>query len=355
MLYEKACYKNFDNLQGLRFIAFLFVFYNHSYTWLGSNKIYDLGARGVEIFFVLAGFLVAYHYSNSELQNSIKASINYVYKKCKKFYVLHIITFVCFFVLPFTKILKNEFDESKIYEFWTCAFLNITLLRSWVWTPNIEFSFNGPTWFLSSILLSYFLVPQIVNYFKNKNYQFYLFSFLFIFLLKLFLDTYCIKYTELYKVFYLYINPIYRVFDFLLGYMFFLLIKDESINLSKKEVSLFQLIILIIYLFSCFKFYRIWLSAIYILLSLMLIYVMIQENGILNYIFGNKLLVFLGNISFELFMLHMIALKLSNFINSAFLSSYFSKNVLWFLALLMTILLSYIASQKPWRFLKMGF
>lgn len=97
MLYEKACYKNFDNLQGLRFIAFLFVFYNHSYTWLGSNKIYDLGARGVEIFFVLAGFLVAYHYSNSELQNSIKASINYVYKKCKKFYVLHIITFVCFF------------------------------------------------------------------------------------------------------------------------------------------------------------------------------------------------------------------------------------------------------------------
>ena len=191
---------------------------------------------------------------------------------------------------------------------------------------------------LSSILLSYFLVPQIVNYFKNKNYQFYLFSFLFIFLLKLFLDTYCIKYTELYKVFYLYINPIYRVFDFLLGYMFFLL-----------------LIILIIYLFSCFKFYRIWLSAIYILLSLMLIYVMIQENGILNYIFGNKLLVFLENISFELFMLHMIALKLSNFINSAFLSSYFSKNVLWFLALLMTILLSYIVSKKPWRFLKMGF
>ena len=208
---------------------------------------------------------------------------------------------------------------------------------------------------LSSILLSYFLVPQIVNYFKNKNYQFYLFSFLFIFLLKLFLDTYCIKYTELYKVFYLYINPIYRVFDFLLGYMFFLLIKDESINLSKKQVSLFQLIILIIYLFSCFKFYRIWLSAIYILLSLMLIYVMIQENGILNYIFGNKLLVFLENISFELFMLHMIAFKLSNFINSAFLSSYFSKNVLWFLALLMTILLSYIVSKKPWRFLKMGF
>ena len=81
----------------------------------------------------------------------------------------------------------------------------------------------------------------------------------------------------------------------------------------------------------------------------------IFKNGILNYIFGNKLLVFLENISFELFMLHMIALKLSNFINSAFLSSYFSKNVLWFLALLMTILLSYIVSKKPWRFLKMGF
>ena len=123
MLYEKACYKNFDNLQGLRFIAFLFVFYNHSYTWLGSNKIYDLGARGVEIFFVLAGFLVAYHYSNSELPNSIKASINYVYKKCKKFYVLHIITFVCFLFCRLRKFSKTNSMKAKFMNFGLVLFL----------------------------------------------------------------------------------------------------------------------------------------------------------------------------------------------------------------------------------------
>ena len=86
-----------NNLQGLRFIGFLLIFLNHSYWDLGIGKVFDFGARGVEIFFVLSGYLVAYNYTDKDLDSSFKGSLNYVYKKLKKFYALHLVTFVCFF------------------------------------------------------------------------------------------------------------------------------------------------------------------------------------------------------------------------------------------------------------------
>ena len=95
---KREQYKSqFNNLQGLRFFAFLLIFLNHSYWYLGISKVFDYGARGVEIFFVLSGYLVAYNYCDKEIGNTFNDSVHYVYKKLKKFYVLHIVTFVCFF------------------------------------------------------------------------------------------------------------------------------------------------------------------------------------------------------------------------------------------------------------------
>lgn len=156
--------KVFNNLQGLRFVAFALVFLNHTYWYLGMNKkIFDFGARGVEIFFVLAGFLVAYHYSDKELDCTLKGSFSCMYSKLKKFYVLHLMTFVCFFSTPFRKFLKGQLTEIQSMEFWVNSILNITLMKSWY--PPAKFTFNGPTWFLSSILFAYFLVPSIVKFF----------------------------------------------------------------------------------------------------------------------------------------------------------------------------------------------
>lgn len=81
-----------NNLQGLRFLAFILVYLNHAYWMVSSSKLFDYGARGVEVFFVLSGWLIAYNFSNKsnkELDSSWAACFIYLRDKLKNsiFYI----------------------------------------------------------------------------------------------------------------------------------------------------------------------------------------------------------------------------------------------------------------------------
>lgn len=338
----------FNNLQGLRFIAFIFVFYNHSY-WLIDNNTYYLGARGVEIFFCLSGYLIAYHYSDIEKGYSIKDSLVYLKNKVKKFYMLHLLTFFCFFILSFKDYLSNSFNNEQTKEFFISAFFNITLLRSWV--PNVEFLFNGPTWFLSSIIFSYFFVPQVIHFYKNKSNIFYLLFFLLIFFIKVYIFFLGIKLPWIYDFVNLYINPLYRFLDFLLGYNFYLITyKVQKECLPPRWIDAFQIGMLLLYISACFLFYKICTPGIYVLMALTLIYSLTFKGKILKQIIGNKLFVYLGNITFELFILHMLSIRVCNYFNKVILDNFFIKKEIWLICLLASILMGIIVREKPWKY-----
>lgn len=333
----------FNNLQGLRALGFLFIFLNHCYWLISKTKPFDFGARGVEIFFVLSGFLIAYHYSDKNLPGSWKDSWAFMIQKLKKFYVLHIITFLVMLVyLSYKFYLAGRIPYGNWSTFTSYAVLNITLLKSW-YRPA-AFSFNGVSWFLSSIIFMYFLTPKTIRFFKGRKYSEHVILFVFLLAIKFILDTWGYKIVHAPDFFSWYLNPAYRFLDFLLGYASCLVLYKDKFNSSlylppQKIISAIQLITLLIYLFACYFFNRLWLPAPFILLTLLLIYTCTIKNGIINYFLGNPLVVHLGNISFELFLIHKVVIDILASRIALYFSHYLTIGILFCICILLAELL----------------
>lgn len=146
-----------------------------------------------------------------------------------------------------------------------------------------------------------------------------------------------------------YVNPAYRSIDFLLGYLFYLLINAEGMNISKLRISLIQMIFLILLPFCWIKFDRIWTPTNFILISLIFIYLNTIKGSICDFILGNKLFVYLGDISFELFILHSVALKVTKKINSLLDNLLVNENY-WIVAFLLNIFLAVVVVKIFGRF-----
>lgn len=83
-------------------------------------------------------------------------------QKVRKFYILHLITFIAILLLWLYRFHKFGIHyEGGIHEFILDGVLNLTLLQSWY--DPAKFSFNGVSWFLSSIIFMYFCTPYLIH------------------------------------------------------------------------------------------------------------------------------------------------------------------------------------------------
>ena len=143
------------SLQGLRTLAFLGVFVSHT-------GLFELGAWGVSVFFVLSGFLMAYVYSEREPVTGIKASLMFSIRKLKKLYPLHILMLLA--ALPFELIsVIRGFSIHALLLLCEKIGLNITLLQDWVPVQASYYSLNAVAWYLSACLLLYAAFPGILR------------------------------------------------------------------------------------------------------------------------------------------------------------------------------------------------
>lgn len=140
------------------------------------------------------------------------------------------------------------------------------------------------------------------------------FSFLVLFLVKMAFDTFGYKMgmNPWPGVFGWYCNPAYRLFDFLLGYTGFLVLEKTSLKMHSWMISLIQCIALAFYFAACRLFDQQWVPAPFILLTIVLIFTFTLPDGIFDDIFGNRILTHLGNISFELYIVHQVNINLMN-------------------------------------------
>jgi peptidoglycan/LPS O-acetylase OafA/YrhL len=105
----------FVNLDGLRFYAFLAVFFAHSfwaeYDYINKNKYFALlkivaykGVLGVNFFFVLSGFLITYLLLQERFATGKIDILAFYMRRILKIWPLYyLIVLIGFFVVPFTQ------------------------------------------------------------------------------------------------------------------------------------------------------------------------------------------------------------------------------------------------------------
>lgn len=205
------------SLQALRVVAFIMIFLHHSYD---QQHVFtpDFGMRAVETFFVLSGFLMMYHYWKNPykvLEATLLGCCKLGWKKVKKFYLLHLLTFFFAAIWVVHALYKNGFPEVDVYRTIASAGLNLLLLQSWFNFSAWEF--NGLSWFLSTLMACYFMTPYILHFLerlvtiKNKVYL-----FLLVLIVKGILDWYFTGPWDSIR-FFLYVNPLYRFWDYFAG------------------------------------------------------------------------------------------------------------------------------------------
>ena len=206
---------------------------------------------------------------------------------------------------------------------------------------------------MSTILLAYFLVPKITKFLQNRPYVVHvcLFIGLFIglFILKFVLDTWGYRMPHRFVVFSLYVNPAYRLMDFYLGYLAFVVsIPLLELRIEKWKVSILQVVLCVLYGVSVYCFPKYWFPAPYILLTSILVIALCQQ-GVVSSVMGNSIFVGLGGISFEFFILHQVLQKYIGTLNRLCLGGCLHGWSMWLVYLIVPLVCAWLWQRSVLR------
>jgi peptidoglycan/LPS O-acetylase OafA/YrhL len=313
------------SLTSLRFFAVMLIVVHHLRqpllpSLLQNEKFDNAGIIGVTFFLFLSGFVMPLNYGTC---NDIKNYFYFVWNRLVRVYPVHILTFLLSLIIIF---LYNEPLKLHI------AFINIFLLQSYLPFQRIFFSFNFVSWILSTLFFFYFIFP-VVNQRPKFLWGAILSSVGCLIISMAYIET-----SQNPPILWLlYIFPANRLLVCLAGVissMLFLALHQKLKNSKGKYLAsileLFSMLLLIDFIFwgnltifldrllfiIPFKksihplnlyFTASTLPAFFILMTFGF------EMGIISQFLAKRVFVFLGNISFSLFMFHQLFFRFLGF------------------------------------------
>lgn len=334
-------------LTSLRFIFALFVFLSHLgflsqgrddvFSWLFDHVFYE-GYIGVSFFFMLSGFVLALNYKSkiSERQISIK---QFLVARIARIYPMHVITLLVAIPLTFSP----EFPITGVW--FEKLMLNGFLVQSFIPFTEFYFSFNIISWSISDELFFYCMFPLLILLLiklQVRTRVVILFGLLLVNILLFFMLP-----KELHHTF-LYVNPFVRIIDFIIGIALFeiysrLKAKPTTWNFNYLE---WGSVLLFILFFSLHEFVPESLRyAIFYWPSMCLILLVFAfQKGALSRLLSNRVLIFLGEISFSFYLIHWLGIRYFDIFNKRFFSD--EKGIVFVLAVFVFSLAASAISYK---------
>ena len=342
-MFLKKNTKEFDsNIQGLRGLSVIFVLLFHF-----DIELFSFGYVGVDIFFFISGYIITKNLIESNLSFS-----KFVTRRILR--LLPALISVKILIILFIIIYFNDFTDIKI--------ISETLLSSFLFLSNIFLKLNynyfdsnslNPlihTWSLSNEWQYYLTLCPIILFFKNeflRNIYFYL-IIIFLIFINVFLNQFGGNLSFKYpffedkfdfsseSIFFDFFSPLTRVWEFLIG-SFCYINKTKYKNL--KINYYFQSIILICFISLCcsLNFYSEFKYLIIFFIITILSINMFIQKSILNKFLELKLLLFIGTISYSLYLIHYPIIVFTKYLY------FFDKNIIFYTIISFLIIgLSYL-------------
>lgn len=322
----------------MKFLAMIIIIRFHI---IPRRKInIDYGARMCEFLFVCSGFLVGYNHYKNEMDSSFHQSFKYSYKSFRTFYPLELLNIIVIFIF----IQKNKLKTVDLTRI-ELLMANIFMLKSWGPT-YVAFSFNGPSWFLGSLLFCYIMTPLLLCGIKNYNRAFIL--FILISLIRVGIEEFINHGAINIFLIQIHVGPIIRCMEFYLGMLIiplFFIIKDYCDKMKNKNLlKIFDTIIqitlpLCFYLFML-KFNKSLLRCYYVLIFTFLTFILALDYGYLSNLFSMKFFKKLINYQLEMFLLQGLTITTIKIITNDY--KWKNYNIKFLIILIIIYILSFI-------------
>lgn len=298
-----------NSLTSLRFIAAFGVFLHHFHMLSDSKNhiikffsslLYE-GFVGVTFFYILSGFIISYSYKQHKLKATFRNS-DFLFNRVVRLYPVHILTlFVAiYFYIPSYNYHIINLDQ---------LLYNILLMQSAIPDPDYYFGFNGVSWSVSTEMFFYLAFMFLVTLSNNQLKVF--------FCTVLALIVYHmlnVQDTERYVGWTYYINPAFRVLDFMAGMLLFRLYDTGKLTVSPRygtllEVGTLALLIATMAYGMESVSMKLRYDIFYLIPMALVVYVFAFGQGLISRAISWKPIVFLGEASFSLYMIHQICIN----------------------------------------------
>lgn len=344
----------FKNLNGLRFFAAFMVLICHielfkKYFNLSNNRETTrfLGFLGVDLFFVLSGFLITFLLlKEKEFFKKISFKNFYIRRILRIWPLYYLIVILSLFILPKFSIFHIN---GSFFEFQnTSEAFKIILLFIFI-LPNVLYlmkpiAFSAQTWSIGVEEQFYLIWPFIVNKFKNYKLLFVLIIVFYWFVYWLLHLSFLSKlpYADLFRSFY----ALFKIDVLSVGALGAVLYDEKNKIcdfVNSKIVFLISIVAIIIMYFYLPNEVKV-IRMIYAILFMIIILNLILNKKIEN-LFENKLFNHLGKISYGIYMYHQILivlvinLVLKNFKNIGVLENC----IIYFFSIIFTLLISHVS------------
>ncbi|WP_311885820.1 MULTISPECIES: acyltransferase [unclassified Pseudomonas] len=353
--------KQIGGLTALRFFAAFAILIHHAKgNFFPPEFLSGLPLdAGVTFFFVLSGFILSHVYSEKGIRSGL--SRFYVARFARLWPAHAFCTLMLLACIPYQRELLDSANNVYI------LILNLLMLHAAVPIPDVYFSFNAVSWSISTEIFFYMAFPLLLLWFSSNPALKLCAAIAFGGLFAYSLDALGIVYyaaDKLNKVSshgLVYISPISRIQEFMLGIVCQRLLSGFQLGVVNKSTATFlevSAILAIVFLTPILSSSAsVFVGASYIafsefvrhtsmaLLFAAVITCFYMDRGFVSRALSWRPLVFLGEISFSVYLIHQVVIRLTT--QEQLLADYGPYTRFWFVALTSIAFAAFI-----WKFVE---